>query len=133
MAEIFKFPGKRGRNLPPVLKEYDALPNYAKAEISAMIADRKAASRPSQKTYRGSGVNIRTLCFRSREMLLESDEADLVRDVCRDPDKAETKLKAIRKRLQDVKEWSAAQIEELTAADTKLTAAIVAALLSGQR
>ncbi|SDS24755.1 hypothetical protein SAMN05444158_1463 [Bradyrhizobium canariense] len=41
-----------------------------------------------------------------------------------------SKLMAIRRRLQGVQEWSAAQIELLTAADTKLTAAIVAALLS---
>lgn len=83
-----------------------------------------------RQTRRGSGTNIRTLCFRGRELLLESDEADLIRDVCLDLHKAEVKLKAIRQRLQSVREWSAEQIESLTAADTKLSAAIVAALLS---
>jgi hypothetical protein len=78
-------------------------------------------------------VNIRTLCFRSREMLLESDEVDLIRDDGLDLHKAEVKLKAIRQRLQSVQEWSAAQIDQLTTADTKLSAAIVAAILSGQR
>jgi hypothetical protein len=77
-------------------------------------------------------VNIRTLCFRSRELILESSDADLVRDACRDLDKAQVKLKAIRQRLQSVQEWSGAQIEMLTTADTKLTAAIVAALLSNR-
>jgi hypothetical protein len=78
-------------------------------------------------------VNIRTLCLRSREALLESDEADLVRDVGLDLHKAEVKLKAIRQRLQSVQEWAAEQVEQLTAADTNLSAAIVAALLSAQR
>jgi hypothetical protein len=91
------------------------------------VAERKTASRPLR-----SGVNIRTLLFRSRGLILESNEADLVRDVCRDPDKAQTKLKAIRRRLRGVQGWSAAEIAMLTAADTKLTAAIIAALLSTQ-
>ena len=86
-----------------------------------------------RQARRSSGVNIRTLCFRSREMLLESDEVDLIRDDGLDLHKAEVKLKAIRQRLQSVQEWSAAQIDQLTTADTKLSAAIVAALLSGQR
>ena len=78
-------------------------------------------------------MNIRTLCFRNREVLLEADEADLVRDVGLDLHKAETKLRKIRERLQSVQEWSATQLEQLTAADAKLSAAIVAAQLSGQR
>jgi hypothetical protein len=76
------------------------------------------------------GANIRTLVFRSYDLIVESDEADLIRDVCLDIHKAEVKLKKVRQRLQGVREWSAAQIEMLTAADTKLSAAIVAALLS---
>jgi hypothetical protein len=132
MAENFTFPGKRGRSHPPVLteEEFDALPAVVKAELTAYVAQKKAASRPPR---RGSGVNIRTLCFRSREALLESDEADLVRDVGLDLHKAEVKLKAIRQRLQSVQEWAAEQVEQLTAADTNLSAAIVAALPSGQR
>jgi hypothetical protein len=134
MAEIFKFPGKSRNRRPRMTEEeYDALPNLVKAELTAYVDEQKTASRPSRQPRRGSGVNIRTLCFRSREMLLESDEADLIRDVCLDIDKAETKLRKIRERLQSVQKWSAAQIEQLTAADAKLGAAIVAALLSGQR
>ena len=81
----------------------------------------------------GSGPNAHTLLFRSRALILQSDEADLVRDVSFDIDKAQTKLKAIRRRLQGLQEYTAAELHLLTAADTKLTAAIVAALLPTQR
>lgn len=73
---------------------------------------------------------MRTFLFRSRDLIVESDEADLVRDVSLDIDKAQTKLVAIRGRLRGVQEQAAAQVQFLTAAETKLTAAIVAALLS---
>ena len=73
---------------------------------------------------------MHTLLFRSYDLIVQSDEADLVRDVCFDIDKAQTKLKGVRRRLQGVQEEAAAKVQLLTAADTKLTAAIVAALLS---
>jgi hypothetical protein len=73
---------------------------------------------------------MQTFQFRSRELIVESDEADLVRDVSLDIDKAQTKLEAIRQRLRGVQEQAAAQVQFLTAAETKLAAAIVAALLS---
>ena len=73
---------------------------------------------------------MRTFLFRSPDLILQSDEADLVRDVCFDIDRAQTKLKAVRRRLKGVKEQAAAKVQLLTAAETKLTAAIVAALLS---
>jgi hypothetical protein len=49
--------------------------------------------------------------------------------------KAHVKLRKVRERPQGVQEQSAAQIQVLTAVNTKLSAAIVAALLStsGQR
>lgn len=88
-------------------------------------------SRP----YTRRGPNMQTFVFRSYSLIVGSDEADLVRDVCLDVDKAQTKLKALQRRLRGVREQAAAQIELLTAAETKLKAAIVAALLSnkGQR
>jgi hypothetical protein len=98
-ADIFTFPGKR---------------------------EKKAARRQSR---RGSGVNMRKALFRNREAIVESDEADLVRDVCLDIDKAQAKLARLQERLKTVR----AEVEFLTAAETKLSAAIVAALLSGQR
>ena len=73
--------------------------------------------------------------YRSYDLIVQSDESDLVRDVCFDVDKAARKLEAIRRQLQRDRERLANRVELLTVAETKLTAAIVAALLStaGQR
>jgi hypothetical protein len=65
--------------------------------------------------------------FRSYDLIVKSDEADLIRDVCLDIHKAEVKLKKVRQRLQGIREQSAAQIRLLTTAETKLAATIVAA------
>jgi hypothetical protein len=46
--------------------------------------------------------------------------------------KAEVKLRKVKERLQGERERSAALIELVTAAETKLSAAIVAALLSSR-
>jgi hypothetical protein len=89
--------------------------------------------RALRRTRVRNGPNMHTFVFRSYDLIVESDEADLVRDVCLDVDKAQTKLKAIRRRLQGVQEQAAAQVQLLTAAETRLTAAIVAALLSTSR
>jgi hypothetical protein len=78
------------------------------------------------------GPNLQRLLFRSSHLIVESDEADLVRDVGFAVDRAQTKLKRIQRRLKGVQERAAAQVQLLTAAETKLTAAIVAALLSTQ-
>jgi hypothetical protein len=77
-----------------------------------------------------NGPNMHTLLFRSSHLIVESDEADLVRDVCFAVDRAQTKLERIQRRLKDVQEQAAARVQLLTAAETKLTAAIVVALLS---
>jgi hypothetical protein len=45
-------------------------------------------------------INMHTALFRSRETILQSDEADLVRDVCFDIDKAQRKLARIRARIE---------------------------------
>ena len=74
--------------------------------------------------------NMQTFLFRSYDLIVESNEADLVRDVCLNIDRAQSKLRRIKQRLKDAQAWSASQEQLLTAAETKLTAAIVAALLS---
>jgi hypothetical protein len=74
--------------------------------------------------------NMHTLLFRSSRLIVESDDADLVRDVGLAIDRAETKLRRIKRRLKGVQAQAAADVQMLTTADTKLTAAIVAALLS---
>jgi hypothetical protein len=45
------------------------------------------------------GKNMHALLFRSRNSILESDEADLIRDVCFDIDRARGKLERIRARI----------------------------------
>jgi hypothetical protein len=76
---------------------------------------------------------MHTYLFRSREAILEADEAELVRDVSLDIDKATKKLDAVRERLKGVQENAATEVQYLTATESKLAAAIVEALLSGQR
>jgi hypothetical protein len=85
---------------------------------------------PRRRPDSQPGPNLQRLLFRSSDLIVESDEADLVRDVCVDIDRAQTKLKRIQLRLKGVQEQAAARVQLLTAAETKLTAAIVAALLS---
>jgi hypothetical protein len=85
------------------------------------------------RTGAPNGPNLQRLLFRSSHLIVESDEADLVRDVCFGFGRAQTKLKRIQRQLKDVQEQAAARVQLLTAAETKLSAAIVAALLSGQR
>jgi hypothetical protein len=95
------------------------------------VGSRPASRRPGKRYSRGeNGPNLQRLLFRSSHLIVESDEADLVRDVCFDVDRAQGKLKRIQLRLKDVQEQAAAKVQLLTAAETKLTAAIVAALLS---
>jgi hypothetical protein len=77
--------------------------------------------------------NMHTYLFRSREALLEADETELVRDVSMDLDKASKKLNGIRKRLKGMRENYATEVQSLEVAERKLAAAIVEALLSGQR
>jgi hypothetical protein len=115
MAEIFKFPGY--------------LPKH---EIASDLDEELGwGSRSRPHTRRGP--NMHTFLFPSRRVILEADEADLVQDVCLNIDRAQTKLRQLRERLQGVQEQAAAEVQLLTAAETKLAAAIVAALLSGQR
>jgi hypothetical protein len=77
-----------------------------------------------------NGKSMQTFLFRSYDLIVESDEADLVRDVCFNVDMAQTKLKRIHRRLKDVQEQAAVQVQLLTTAETKLAAAIVVALLT---
>jgi hypothetical protein len=93
----------------------------------------KPKRRQARSGYTRRRVNIRTLCFRSYDLIVESDEAELLRDVRLDTHKAEVKLRKVKERLQGERERSAALIELLAAAETKLTAAIVTALLSNRR
>jgi hypothetical protein len=84
---------------------------------------------PKRKSSRRRPYSqMRKLVFRSSHAIAESDEADLVRDVCFDMDRAQSKLRRVQQRLKNVQEQAAAEVQLLTAAETKLAAAIVAAL-----
>jgi hypothetical protein len=63
-------------------------------------ASHRRASPRRRAAYRSrpracDGPNLQRLLFRSSHLIVESDEADLVRDVCVDVDRAQTKLKRI--------------------------------------
>jgi hypothetical protein len=88
--------------------------------------------RSARKPYRRSEKSMHTVVFRSRETILQADEAELVRDVRFDVDKAQRKLEKIRERFEILQEWAATELQMLSDADNKLSAAIVAALLSGR-
>jgi hypothetical protein len=94
------------------------------------IIDFPNASRRRRPYSQRGSKNMHTLVFRSSHLIVESDEADLVRDVGLALDRAQTKLGLIKRRLKGVREQAAVQVELLTAADAKLSAAIVVALLS---
>jgi Mg2+ and Co2+ transporter CorA len=89
----------------------------------------RAKVRAEYRSRTGDGKNMHTYLFRSREAILEAAEADLLSDVRLDIDKAAKKVEAIRRRLRGIKEQAAAQIEMLTAAELKLNAALVIAVL----
>jgi hypothetical protein len=81
--------------------------------------------RRSREYVRNERKSVHT--FRSYNLIVQSNEADLISDVGFDMDRAESKLRRIKQRLKNVQEQAAAQIQLLTTADAKLTAAIVAA------
>jgi hypothetical protein len=107
----------------------------AKRGRTVTLADGLEEEEPKKVDWRSrervrNGSNMHAFLFRSYDLIVQSDEADLVRDVCFDIDKAQTKLKAVQRRLKGVQEQAAARVQLLTVAETKLMAAIVAALLS---
>jgi hypothetical protein len=94
------------------------------------LSPKRARVRNGAGKQTSSERSLNMLLFRSSRLIVESDEADLVRDVGLALDRVQTKLGLIKRRLKCVQEQAAAQVQLLTAAETKLTAAIVAALLS---
>lgn len=64
---------------------------------------------------------------------MEADETELVEHVGLALDRASSKLERVKQRLKDVQEEAAAELRLLTEAETKLSAAIIAALLSKSR
>jgi len=93
---------------------------------------KRAAAKPNYTERRKNRKSMRQFLFRSYNLIAESDDADLISDVCLDMHKAEVKLRQLREALQATRENSAARIEMLTEAEIKLSAALVAALLSAR-
>jgi len=96
---------------------------YPKSSENGALIEPRATGGPCRR----GGRNMHTFVFRRYSLIVESAEADLVRDVCLDVDKAQTKLTAIRRQLQRDREHAAARAELLTSAEKKLSAAIDAA------
>ena len=71
--------------------------------------------------------------FRSYRTILESNETDLIRSVGAEPDRAQNKLRYIKRTLRSFEAHAAERIERMRAAEATLSAAIVAALLSNRR
>jgi hypothetical protein len=86
--------------------------------------------RRRQRPHRDGAMH--KALIRSYDLIVRSEDADLVKDVSFDIDRAQRKLEKIQKQLKSVREQAAARLHLLTTAETKLKAAIVAALLSGQ-
>jgi hypothetical protein len=134
MSEVIDFKAaatRRGRNsdrgprriLTPA--EWDALPLDVR-QYATEYADEHFPSCRSRVRKQGKG-SMHTYMFRSYDLIVEADEADLARDVKCDLHKANVKLQQVRKRLQGIQEQAAAQIKMLTTAETKLSTAIEAA------
>jgi hypothetical protein len=115
--------------------EKDSL--FPKRGRAVTLADGLEEEKPKKVDWRSrkrvrNERTMHTFLFRSYNLIAESDEADLVRDVCFNMDRAQSRLRRIKQRLKDVQEQAAAQVQLLTAAETKLAAAIVAALLAAR-
>jgi hypothetical protein len=109
-------------------------PSASARKSSGATSAARPKVRAEYRSRTGDGQkNMHTYLFRSREALLEANETELVRDVSMDLDKASKKLNGIRERLKGVKENYDAEMQSLKAAERKLAAAIVEALLTGQR
>jgi hypothetical protein len=99
--------------------------------VIKLFSGKESSTRSSEEDWstfrprnKGSRRNLR---FLGKDLILESDDADLIHDVSCNIDRAQVKLRLISKRLAGLKQQSAVEIEKLTAAEIKLRAAIVAA------
>jgi|EndMetStandDraft_5_1072996.scaffolds.fasta_scaffold500034_1 hypothetical protein len=127
MAEIIGFPKGGRQTARPI---YEDSKKSFEERMAAWERMSAAADEERARDRQRNGPNMHTFVFRSRKLIVEANEAELVRDVRLDPDKAQKKLTAIRRRLQGVIEQAAAEMQLLKTAETKLAAAITAALLS---
>ncbi|CCE06462.1 hypothetical protein BRAS3843_1730031 [Bradyrhizobium sp. STM 3843] len=135
MSTVIDFKAAAARRASPVRPaevlspaEFEALPLELREMAIALIDERLPGWRSRRRKQHGPSMH--TFLFRSYDLIVGSTEADLARDVRADLDKAQSKLKRIRRQIQRDREWAAARAELLTLADAKLSAAIEAALRS---
>jgi hypothetical protein len=84
------------------------------------------------RRYRRSERNMHNLVFRSYSLIVEAPEAELVRDVQINTDKAKVKLRKIREQIVIDRDRAAARADMMTKAEAKLSAAIELAKVSEQ-
>jgi hypothetical protein len=101
--------------------------NGARSPKRVLASENVEPYEPRETGRRRAARSMHTFVFRSYNLIMQSDESDLMRDVCLDVDKAQTKLARIRRQLKRSREHAAARAELLTSAEAKLSAAIVAA------
>jgi hypothetical protein len=82
---------------------------------------------PRVKVRRRSGRSMHTFVFRSYTLIVESAEADLMRDVCFDMHKAQVNSRLSGGKIAADREQAAVGEKLLTSAESRLSAAIVAA------
>jgi hypothetical protein len=95
----------------------------ARTSKRVLPSENGAPFQPRVKVRR----RARRMVFRSYTLIVQSNEADPMRDVCFDIGKAQTKLKGIRRQLQRDREHAAAREKLLASAEDRLSAAIAAA------
>jgi hypothetical protein len=106
MSNVFTFPVAGSRRAP------EAEP----PELEPRADGRRRSSR-----------SMHTFVFRSYDLIVQSTEAELQRDVGFDPHKAQVKLTHIRRQIAADREQAAAREKLLTLAESRLSAAIAAA------
>jgi hypothetical protein len=126
MADIIGFP-KGGRQAARRVWNGD-VKKIAEDLIATWERMAAAGNQEVPRTRRRSKSSMHTFLFRSYDLIVESDETELLRDVCLDTHKAEVKLRKLKERLQVVREQAAARVQLLTKAEARLAAAIAVAL-----
>jgi hypothetical protein len=118
MSQIIKFPDRRTSELRKMVRK--------------VIDEEVGPGRNWGRPYTRRGANMQTFVFRSYDLIAEADEAELLHDVRQDIPKAETKLRKAKEALRAKRKRYGLEIEMLEIVETKLSAALVAALLSNQ-
>jgi hypothetical protein len=115
MSEIITFPGSP--------------PKRAKAMDDDHPPRHYSKRRHKRPLFTKSDLNMREAAFRGYDAIEEATPEELVRDVGMDLHKAQLKLKKAQARVQSLRD----DLDKMTYVETKLSAAIVEALLSGKR